>query len=130
VDTPTRSAIFREERFELFIGGWQLDYPDIENVLFGLFETDGGNNHYNCSNPDVDAALQTALAAPNDEERIAAYQDMETAVVTNLCGVAPMWQDSLPFMVSSKLGGVVPNATIDAGQPGNYCVECWYVKAE
>jgi oligopeptide transport system substrate-binding protein len=130
VDSPTRSAAFREETFELFLGGWQIDYPDIENVLFGLFETDGGNNHYNCSNPDVDAALQTALAAPNDEERIAAYQDMETAVVTNLCGVAPMWQDSLPFMVSSSLGGVVPNGTIDAGHPGNYCVECWYVKAE
>ena len=130
VDTPTRSAAFREETFELFIGGWQIDYPDIENVLFGLFETDGGNNHYNCSNPDVDAALQTALAAPDDEARIAAYQDMETAIVTNLCGVAPMWQDSLPFMVRSSLGGVVPNGTIDAGHPGNYCVECWFVKAE
>jgi ABC-type oligopeptide transport system substrate-binding subunit len=35
VDSPTRSAAFREETFELFIGGWQLDYPDIENPLFG-----------------------------------------------------------------------------------------------
>ena len=130
VDSPTRSARFREETFELFIGGWQIDYPDIENVLFGLFETDGGNNHYNCSNPDVDAALQTALSAADDDARVAAYEDMETAIVTNLCGVIPMWQDSLPFMVSSQLGGVVANGTIDAGQPGNYCIECWYVKAD
>jgi ABC-type oligopeptide transport system substrate-binding subunit len=130
VDGQTRSARFNAEDFELFIGGWQLDYPDIENPLFGLFETDGGNNKYNCSNPDVDAALDAALAAENDEARIAAYQDMETAIVTNLCGVAPMYQDSLPFVVAPRVGGVVPNGTIDAGQPGNYCAECWFVKAE
>jgi len=130
VDGQTRSARFNSEDFELFIGGWQLDYPDIENPLFGLFETDGGNNKYNCSNPDVDAALDRALAAEDDEARIAAYQDMETAIITNLCGVAPLWQDSLPFLVAPRIGGVVPNGTIDSGQPGNYCVECWFVKAE
>jgi ABC-type oligopeptide transport system substrate-binding subunit len=130
VDSPTRSAAFRDETFELFIGGWQLDYPDIENPLFGLFETDGGNNHTGCSNPDVDGALERALAAASDEERIAAYQDMETAVVENLCGGAPLFQDSVPFLVSAKIGGVVSNGTIDAGLPGNYCVECWFVKAE
>jgi oligopeptide transport system substrate-binding protein len=129
VDSPTRSARFREENFDLFIGGWQLDYPDIENPLFGLFETDGGNNHYNCSNPDVDAALQQAQAATSEDDRIKAYQDMETAIITNLCGVAPMYQISVPYMVDSSIGGVVPNGTIDAGQPGNYCIECWYVKA-
>ena len=129
VDGPTRSARFREENFQLFIGGWQLDYPDIENPLFGLFETDGGNNHYNCSNPEVDAALDKALAATDDDARIAAYQEMETAIVENLCGGAPLFQDSVPYLVDSTIGGVVPNGTIDAGAPGNYCVECWYVKA-
>jgi hypothetical protein len=54
---------------------------------------------------------------------------METAVVTNLCGGAPMWQDAVPYLVDSSIGGVVANVAIDAGQPGNYCVECWYVKA-
>lgn len=128
VDGPTRSARFREENFDLFIGGWQLDYPDIENPLFGLFETGGGNNHYNCSNADVDAALARALAAPDDDARIKAYQDMETAIVTNLCGGAPMYQTSVPYLVDDSIGGLVPNGTIDSGQPGNYCVECWYVK--
>ena len=130
VDSPTRSAAFREETFELFVGGWQIDYPDIENVLFGLFEEGGGNNHYNCSNPDVEAALQKALAATDDEARIAAYQEMETAVVLNLCGVAPMYQNSLPFLVNTKIGGIVANGSIDSGAPGNYCMECWFVKAD
>jgi oligopeptide transport system substrate-binding protein len=130
VDSPTRSSRFNSENFELFIGGWQLDYPDIENPLFGLFETDGGNNHTGCSNPDVDAALAKALAAPNDEERIAAYQEMETAAVENLCSGVPLFQDSLPFLVADRVGGVVSNGTIDAGVPGNYCPECWFIKAE
>jgi oligopeptide transport system substrate-binding protein len=130
VDGQERSRRFNAEEFDLFIGGWQLDYPDIENPLFGLFETDGGNNKYNCSHPDVDGALERALAATNDEDRIAAYQDMETAIVTNLCGGAPMWQDSVPFLVAPRLGGIVANGTIDAGAPGNYCAECWFVKAE
>jgi oligopeptide transport system substrate-binding protein len=130
VDSPTRSAAFRNETYELFIGGWQIDYPDIENVLHGLFEKGGGNNHYNCSNPDVEAALQKALAATSDDARIAAYQEMETAVVDNLCGVAPMYQNALPFLVNAKLGGIVANGAIDSGAPGNYCVECWFVKAD
>lgn len=128
VDSKARSAIFNQERFELFQGGWQLDYPDIENPLRGLFNTGGGNNHYNCSLPEIDAAFDEAAKASNDDARIKAYQKAETLIVENLCGMAPMYQDSIPYMVSNKIGGVVPNGTIDAGQPGNYCVECWFVK--
>jgi oligopeptide transport system substrate-binding protein len=128
VDSKTRSATFNSEDFQLFQGGWQLDYPDIENPLVGLFNTGGGQNHYNCSRPDVDAAFAAASSATSDDARIKAYKDVETAIVNNLCGIIPIYQDAQPFMVSKKLGGVLPNGTIDAGQPGNYCVECWFVK--
>lgn len=128
VDSKTRSQRFNSEDFDLFPGGWQLDYPDIENPLVGLFNTGGGNNHYNCSDPEIDAAFKEANDAATNEARIKAYQKVETLVVTKLCGVIPMYQDGLPFLVSDKLGGVVPNGTIDAGLPGTYCIECWYVK--
>jgi ABC-type oligopeptide transport system substrate-binding subunit len=128
VDSKTRSATFNKGDFQLFPGGWQLDYPDIENPLVGLFDTGGGNNKYNCSDPDVDAAFKEAAAATTDAARIAAYQKVETGIVTKLCGIIPLYQDAKPYLLSKKLGGVVANGTIDAGQPGNYCVECWYVK--
>ncbi len=48
--------------------------------------------------------------------------------MTRLCGIIPIYQDSLPFMISPKLGGVVSNGVINPGTPGNYCVECWFVK--
>jgi ABC-type transport system substrate-binding protein len=128
VDSKARSTAFNTEQFQLFQGGWQLDYPDIENPLVGLFNTGGGNNHYNCSDPDIDAAYKEAADATSDSARIAAYQKVETLIVTRLCGIIPIYQDSLPFMISPKLGGVVSNGVINAGTPGNYCVECWFVK--
>jgi len=128
VDSKARSAAFNSEQFQLFQGGWQLDYPDIENPLVGLFNTGGGNNHYNCSDPDVDAAFKEAADATSDDARIKAYQKVETLIVTRLCGIIPIYQDSLPFLMSPKLGGVVSNGVINAGTPGNYAVENWYVK--
>lgn len=130
VDSPTRSARFNSGDFDLFPGGWQLDYPDIENPLVGLFDTGGGNNKYNCSDPDIDAAFAAAASATSDEARIEAYMEAETLIVTRLCGVIPMYQDSRPYLVDTKIGGIVENGTIDAGLPGTYCVECWFVKAE
>ena len=127
VDSPTRSSLFNAKDFQLFPGGWQLDYPDPENALVGLFNTGGGNNKYECSNPDVDAALTAAGSATTEAARIKAYQDAETAIVENLCGIIPLYQDARPYVISAKLGGVVPNGTIDAGLPGNYAVENWFV---
>ncbi len=128
VDSKARSAAFNSQQFQLFQGGWQLDYPDIENPLVGLFNTGGGNNNYNCSDPEIDQAYKDASAATSDAARIAAYQKAETLIVTRLCGIIPMYQDSLPFVMSPKLGGVVSNGVINAGTPGNYAVENWFVK--
>ncbi len=128
VDGKTRSQRFNSEDFQLFPGGWQLDYPDIENPLVGLFNTGGGNNKYNCSDPDVDAGYAEAAAATTDDARIAAYQKVETAIVTKLCGIIPIYQNAEPYMVSSKIGGVVANGTLDSSLPGTYNVENWYVK--
>jgi ABC-type oligopeptide transport system substrate-binding subunit len=128
VDSKARSAAFNSEQFQLFQGGWQLDYPDIENPLVGLFDTGGGNNKYNCSNPDVDKGYADAAAATTEDARIKAYQSVETAIIKNLCGTIPMYQDSLPYMVSSKMGGVVSNGVLNSSEPGTACAECWYVK--
>ncbi len=130
VDAATRSTMFNAEDFQLFPGGWQLDYPDIENPLVGLFNTDGGNNKYNCSDPDVDAAFEAAFTATSEEARIAAYQEVEKNIVEKLCGIIPLYQDARPFVVSTSIGGVVANGTIDAGLPGNYAPENWFVKAD
>jgi oligopeptide transport system substrate-binding protein len=128
VDSKTRSARFNSEDFQLFIGGWNLDYPDIENPLVGLFNTDGGNNHYNCSDPVIDAKIEEGSRATTKEAHIKAFQEAETQIVTTLCGAIPYMQEGLPYLVNPKVGGVKPNGTIDAGGPGTWCGECYYVK--
>lgn len=130
VDAKTRSAAFNSGEFELFIGGWQLDYPDPENPIVGLFDTGGGNNKYNCSDPEIDAAITEGSTATTLDAHIAGFQKAEDLIVTRLCGLAPMYQEGIPYLVAPNIGGVEPNGTIDAGQPGNWCAECWFVKAE
>lgn len=129
VDAKTRSQAFNSGQFELFFGGWQLDYPDPENPIVGLFDTGGGNNKYNCSRDDIDAAITAGSSATTLDEHIKKFQEAEDLIVTHLCGVAPFLQEGLPYLISPKVGGVQANGTIDAGQPGNWCAECWYVKA-
>jgi oligopeptide transport system substrate-binding protein len=130
VDAKTRSSTFNTESFDLFMGGWQNDYPDPENSLIGLFDTDGGNNHYNCSDPEIDAKLLGASQETDNAARIKLLQEAETLIVTKLCGWAGVYQSALPYLVNSKMGGVNPNGQIDAAMPGNWCAECWFVKAQ
>jgi ABC-type oligopeptide transport system substrate-binding subunit len=130
VDAKTRSSTFNSESFELFPGGWQNDYPDPENSLIGLFDTDGGNNHYNCSDPEIDAKLLAASQETDNAARIQLLQEAETLIVTTLCGAAPIYQNAQPYLVDSKMAGIIPNGQIDAAMPGNWCAECWFVKAQ
>ena len=129
VDAKTRSSTFNTKNFELYMGGWQIDYPDPENVLIGLFDTGGGNNQYECSDPDIDAKLKAAGTETDNAKRIKLLQDAETLIVTRLCGMAPVWQGAFLYLADSKMGGLHPNGQIDAAMPGNWCAECWFVKA-
>jgi oligopeptide transport system substrate-binding protein len=130
VDAKTRSSTFNSRNFDLFMGGWQNDYPDPENSLIGLFDTDGGNNKYDCSDPEIDAKLKAASTETDNATRIKDLQEAETLIVTKLCGAAPVWQGAQPYLVDSKMGGINPNGQIDAAMPGNWCPECWFVKAQ
>jgi oligopeptide transport system substrate-binding protein len=130
VDAKTRSQTFNSKNFELFMGGWQIDYPDPENPLIGLFDTGGGNNMYDCSDPDIDAKLTAASTETDNDARIKLLQEAETLIVTRLCGAAPVYQTAMPYLVNSKVGGVNANGSLDAAMPGNWCPECWFVKAQ
>jgi len=130
VDAKTRSDTFNSKNFDLLPGGWQNDYPDPENSLIGLFDTGGGNNQYECSDPDIDAKLAAAGAETDNAARIKDLQDAETLIVTRLCGVAPIWQGAFLYLVDPKVGGVRPTGAIDAAMPGNWCPECWFIKAQ
>src|SRR5690606_6754471 len=76
VDSATRAQRFTAEDYDLFPGGWTQDYPDPENWVAGLFNSDGANNHYGAADPELDALFEKAFFNTNDEERREQYRQI------------------------------------------------------
>jgi ABC-type oligopeptide transport system substrate-binding subunit len=75
---PTFSAVLdrvrRRSPVGLFRITWFMDYPSMDSYLGPLFASDGAGNYETYRNPDFDAAIRAALAAPNRGDAIAGYQ--------------------------------------------------------
>ncbi len=129
VDGPTRSRKFNTHDFQLFPGGWIQDYPDPENWIVGLFNTGGGNNGYECSDPVIDAKVKQAQFDTNETERIKLYQDVNKQIVTTICGIAPYYHATLNSLISDKIVGMKENtAGQDSLFPGDWRCEAWGLK--
>ncbi|MDZ7727963.1 MAG: ABC transporter substrate-binding protein [Dehalococcoidia bacterium] len=129
VDAPTRSSRFTNEEFELFPGGWIQDYPDPENWIVGLYDSDGGLNHYNCSNERIDEIVEEALYNTNNEERLELYREANEIVSTTACGSAPLYHQGAHYLVSPELQG--PREYADSKDrviAGDWAVEEWYLE--
>jgi ABC-type oligopeptide transport system substrate-binding subunit len=125
VDGPTRSSRFTEEQFELFHGGWIQDYPDPENWILGLFDTPGTLNHYNCSDPDIDALVEEARFNTDDTERKQQYLEINTLISERLCGIAVYWHENNHWLVKPDLLGV---REYISGQDGSIAAD-WAAEA-
>ncbi len=129
VDSKTRSTDFNTHNFQLFPGGWIQDYPDPENWIVGLFDTGGGNNGYECSDPTIDANIAKAHFDTNETERLQLYQDTNKQIVTTICGIAPYYHSTLNTLISSKITGLAENTgSQDSIVPGDWRSEAWGLK--
>jgi oligopeptide transport system substrate-binding protein len=108
VDSQTRQQVFNEGNFELLIGGWGHDYPDAENWLIGLYDTGASINKQECSNPDIDAALEVAKVEQDQDTRFELLREAEELVVTTMCGIAPLYHRGNFYMINPDLLGVQP----------------------
>lgn len=129
VDAPTRSQRFTDEDFELMTGGWGQDYPDPENWIIGLYDSGGGLNHYNCSNPEIDDLVGKAQFNTNDEERREQYRQINALIVEQACGITPMYHRANNYLISTDLGGAREFSTSnDFVLAGDWIAEEWYLK--
>lgn len=76
---------------QLFLFGWNADYPDPENFLFLLISKNGrvkfsGENVTNYSNPEFDTLFDKMKMLPNSPERLAVIQQM-VAIAQKDCPV-------------------------------------------
>lgn len=126
VDAATRSARFTAEDFWLFPGGWIQDYPDPENWIVGLFNTDGTLNHYNCSNEEIDRLIEENQFNTDNDARIEAYTRINEIISEELCGIAPYWHENDHHLIKPNTVGLRENISAqDAFQAGDWFSESW-----
>jgi oligopeptide transport system substrate-binding protein len=96
----------------IFRGGWQADYPSIENYLTPLYSKDAwppGSNWGRYDNPEFDALLTKAAAAPAQDEANAMYQQAEAMLAEDLPS-APVFYYITTSAWSDKVTDVKVNA--------------------
>ncbi|WP_099332859.1 peptide ABC transporter substrate-binding protein [Actinomyces minihominis] len=77
-----------------FRTGWQADYPALGNFLGPLYGTGAGSNDGDYSNPDFDALLSDAAAAPTVEEGNKLLQDAQEILLEQLPAI-PLWYSNV-----------------------------------
>ncbi|OAI38821.1 hypothetical protein AYO38_08910 [bacterium SCGC AG-212-C10] len=128
VDSPTLQGKYEDETYGVVLQGWTQDYPDPENWVDGLFNSDGPNNHYGCANPKLDDLLTKAKVNLNDAERIKQYVEINKLIAEEVCGMAPLYHQRTFYLVSDKLKGAREFSTSqDRYLAGDWAVEEWYL---
>ncbi len=129
VDSKTRASRFTSEDYELFPGGWTQDYPDPENWVAGLFNSDGANNHYGVADRQLDDLFKKAYFNTNDEERRKQYQEINKLLSADPMLVGPvLYQESFNYLIKPGLKGPRENVSpLDAHLAGDWNVEAWYL---
>ncbi|MHA6780428.1 peptide ABC transporter substrate-binding protein [Pseudonocardia saturnea] len=107
VPVPTfaefRTTINAREATSPFRTGWSADYPSIENFLNPLYKTAGSANDGEYSNPQVDALLAQADAAPSTAEGNGLYQQAEKLILQDM--------PTIPTFYSNTQAGWSPRMT-------------------
>ncbi len=100
-----RQQIRNRELKGLYRGGWQMDYPSIENFLTPIYATGASSNDGDFSNADFDNKLKEAAAAktPADANRL--YQEAEAILGQNMPTI-PQWYQASQYGHSNKVVNV------------------------
>jgi oligopeptide transport system substrate-binding protein len=89
--------------YQITYAGWGGDYNDPLTFM-DMWVTDGGNNDAYYSNPDYDAAIQTALTGSGDE-RYEAMAEAE-AIIAEELPIYPMYHPSRNLVVKPHVKGL------------------------
>lgn len=89
--------------YQITYAGWGGDYNDPLTFM-DMWVTDGGNNDAYYSNPDYDAAIQTALTGSGDE-RYEAMAEAEAIIAEDL-PIYPMYHPSRNLVINPQVKGL------------------------
>ena len=86
-----------------------MDYPSIENFLAPIYAKGADSNWSKYDNPEFDAKLAEAAAAPTTDEANTLYQEAEAMLAADF-PTAPMWYPATVVGWSDKVTNVKVNA--------------------
>jgi len=111
-----RQGINGRELKGMYRGGWQMDYPSIENFLTPIYATGASSNDGDYSNPQFDQLLKDAAAATDLAQANAKYQQAEALLGQDMPTI-PLWYQESQFGWSTKVKSIKMNAfsTFDYG---------------
>ena len=99
-----------------FRGGWQMDYPSIEDFLTPIYATGASSNDTDYSNPQFDSLLKQAAAATDTATANGLYQQAEALLGQDM-PTMPLWYQDSQFGFSTKIKSIkmTPFSTWDFG---------------
>ncbi|RZS37051.1 oligopeptide transport system substrate-binding protein [Herbihabitans rhizosphaerae] len=91
----------------IYRGGWQADYPYVENFLNPLYKTGGSSNDGAYSNRAVDTKLAEGdvAYARSQQEADKLYHEAEGMIANDMPAI-PLWNTSVQYGWSNKLKNV------------------------
>jgi peptide/nickel transport system substrate-binding protein/oligopeptide transport system substrate-binding protein len=88
---------------------WHADFPDPDNFLFSLFNSQSPTNYTNHSSPAVDDLLERARGEGDYLKRIALYRQAEALIMENALVVNLMYYTG-EYLFQSYVQGIDLNA--------------------
>lgn len=94
VEWATYLQDMNRKRLQVWAGsGWQADYPDPQDFIDILFETESDINHGNYSNSKVDELVHKAEIELDNNIRYALYNEAEQIIIDE-APILPLWFDT------------------------------------
>ena len=103
-----RQQIHGRELKGAFRGGWQMDYPSIENFLTPIYATGASSNDTDYNSPEFMKLLAEGDAATTPELANEKYQEAEAQLAKDF-PTMPLWYQETQYGYSDKVDNVKMN---------------------
>lgn len=103
--TPAYLDRYNKKQLPMYHMRWGADYLDPQNFLSIFFNTNGNENEFNYSNPEVDRLTEAADVELDNTKRMALYAQAEDIVLRDVAWV-PLFYQRDAELVSPKVQGM------------------------
>ncbi len=80
-----------EDKPDIYRLGWCADYPDSNNWLNEVFNSESGQNYAKFSNADYDALVEEAAFESDPDRRLELYEQAESILIDEEYGISPIY---------------------------------------